>query len=82
LKQKNTTITNLHKDIAELKSQRAETALAMVHIQEQVRALKLNAKGENKDGLRTPLKLVNGNDTKSTSLTLKFDDYSDKLIIE
>lgn len=71
MKAKDFMIANLQKEVNDLKAQRADTTREMNSIREQINILKATAKGE-----RAPLK--EKNDQKQT-ITLKFDDFSDKL---
>lgn len=68
---KDETITNLRKEIQELKMQRAETAKQMEEIQKQVQELKIRQAGD-----RSPLKSMNAAQKQPISLSLKFDDFA------
>ena len=70
MKMKDFMVANLQKEVTDLKSKRAETTREMNTIREQINHLKAAAKGEK----RNPAV-----ESKSQSLTLKFDDFSDKL---
>lgn len=70
MKAKDFMIANLQKEINDLKNKRAETTREMNSIREQINLLKATAKGEKRNIVDHP---------KSQSLTLKFDDFSDKL---
>lgn len=72
IKAKDFTIASLQKEVTDLKAQRAATTREMNSIREQINILKASAKGE-----RVPLK--DKNEQKPHTLTLKFDDFSDKL---
>lgn len=72
MKAKDQMIVNLQKEVNDLKSQRSDTTREMNLIREQINTLKATAKGE-----RVPLK--DKNEQKQAPLTLKFDDFSDKL---
>lgn len=72
VKTKDLTIANLQKEITDLKSQRAETTNEMSSIREQINQLKQTAKGNKR-----PLQV--SNEQKPQPLTLKFDDFNDKL---
>lgn len=72
MKTKDFVIASLQKEVNDLKAQRADTTREMNTIREQINVLKATAKGE-----RIPLK--DKNEQKSQTLTLKFDDFSDKL---
>jgi len=77
MKNKDFVIATLQKEVTDLKAQRAETTREMNSIREQINSLKQTAKGE-----RVPLKDKNDQKSQPQTLTLKFDDFSDKLIIE
>lgn len=70
MKNKDFMITNLQKEVNDLKNKRAETTREMNAIREQINLLKATAKGEKRNIVEQP---------KPQSLTLKFDDFSDKL---
>jgi predicted RNase H-like nuclease (RuvC/YqgF family) len=70
LKAKDFMIANLQKEVNDLKNKRAETTREMNQIREQINVLKLAAKGE---------KQVPKSEPKAQAITLKFDDFSDKL---
>ena len=70
MKTKDFMIVNLQKEVTDLKSKRAETTREMNAIREQINNLKAAAKGE----IRNPAV-----ESRTQSLTLKFDDFSDKL---
>lgn len=72
MKTKDIAIANLQKEITDLKSQRAETTNEMSSIREQINQLKQTAKGNKR-----PLQV--SNEQKPQPLTLKFDDFNDKL---
>jgi DNA repair exonuclease SbcCD ATPase subunit len=74
LKAKNALIESLKKENQDLKLQRAEAAKQMNEIHQQVTNLKAT---------RAPLKSVSGNEQqpKSLTLSLKFDDVNDQLIV-
>ncbi|KAG5670088.1 hypothetical protein PVAND_000372 [Polypedilum vanderplanki] len=73
MRNRNILIENLRKENQDLKIQRAELSKQLDEINQQVKNLKAN---------RAPLKSVNGNEQpKSLTLSLKFDDISDQLIV-
>ena len=71
MKIKDSTIKNLHKEITELKNQRADTTREMAIIREQIAQLKAATKGENR--------FQRGGAEPRQALTLKFDNLNDKL---
>lgn len=81
LRLKDTIIAGLRKEVQDLKSQRAATANQMLDIQEQISELKKNAIANKED--RAPFKnTTNENQQpKPITLSLKFDDISDRLIL-
>lgn len=71
MKAKDYMIANLQKEVNDLKTKRAETTREMNLIREQINLLKSAAKGEKRGPtIEQP---------RHQSLTLKFDDFSDKL---
>lgn len=72
IKAKDTIIQGLKKEINDLKTQRAEVSKEMVSFKDQIEQLNAKTKGEVR-----PLREVNGQ--VKHSLTLKFDEFSDKL---
>lgn len=73
MKAKDIMIANLQKEVSDMKTQRLETTGEMKAIQEKINQLKAAAKGEKK---RDPLRDIND---RGQSLTLKFDDFNDKV---
>jgi FtsZ-binding cell division protein ZapB len=71
MKAKDYMIANLQKEVNDLKNKRADTTREMNIIRHQINQLKAAAKGEKP--------IPNNVQQKPQSLTLKFDDFSDKL---
>jgi FtsZ-binding cell division protein ZapB len=74
MKAKDYMIANLQKEVNDLKNKRADTTREMNIIRHQIIQLKAAAKGEKP--------IPDNVQQKPQSLTLKFDDFSDKLLVK